>query len=99
MKFLKVMCVVALMLAVSTAAFAETQSVKVSGDITMRGIARGNYDLNSNDIETNAGGESSDWASYLTSTAEIQVDADLTDNVSGVIESNDISKPNKSGQL
>ncbi|MDP8257936.1 MAG: alginate export family protein [Candidatus Aadella gelida] len=85
MKLLKVMCVIALMFAVSTAAFAETQSVKVSGDITMRGMARNNYDLDSNDIPAAAGTENSDWATYLTSTAEIQVDADLTDNVSGVI--------------
>ncbi|MBU1083704.1 MAG: alginate export family protein [Candidatus Omnitrophota bacterium] len=83
MKLFKVLCVVALMLAVSTAAFAETQSVKVSGDITMRGLARGNYDLDSNDIKATT--ESSDWATYLTSTAEVQVDADLTDNVAGVI--------------
>ncbi|KJJ84255.1 hypothetical protein OMAG_001880 [Candidatus Omnitrophus magneticus] len=33
----------------------------------------------------NTGVESSDWSTYLTNTAEVQVDADLTDNVTGVI--------------
>ncbi len=83
MKLFKVMCVIALVFAMSAIAYAETQSVKVSGDITLRALARGDYDLNDNDI---AGlGESNDWATHLMSTAEIQIDADLTDNVAGVI--------------
>ncbi len=85
MKCLKVLCVLALVFAVSAVAYAETQSVKVSGDIALRAFARGDYDLNRDDAEVNTGGESNDWATYLLSTAEVQVDADLTDNVSGVI--------------
>jgi len=91
MRFLKVLCVVAIIFAISTIAYAETQSVKVSGDITLRSFLRRNYDLDNDDgpgTTNNAAGtgqESTDWASYLTSTAEVQIDADLTDNVSGVI--------------
>lgn len=85
MKFFKVLLVVALVFAVSTVAYAETQSVKVSGDITMRGIARDNYNLNEINDTNNNGLVSTNWASNLQSIAEIQIDADLTDNVSGVI--------------
>ena len=85
MKLLKVLCVFVLVFAVSAIAYAETQSVKVSGDITMRTFARNNYDLDNDDIEPITGGASTDWATYLLSTAEVQIDADLTDNVSGVI--------------
>ncbi len=91
MKLLKVLCVVALVFAVSAIAYAETQSVKVSGDITMRAFARQNYDLVDQDVEFDPlgigglGERSTDWATFLQSTAEVQVDADLTDNVSGVI--------------
>ncbi|MBD3295756.1 MAG: hypothetical protein GF392_00115, partial [Candidatus Omnitrophica bacterium] len=85
MRFVKVLCVMALVLAVSAVAYAETQSVKVSGDIGIRSFARDNYDLDKNDTEGANGTQSSDWATYLMSTAEVQIDADLTDNVSGVI--------------
>ncbi|MFC1549173.1 alginate export family protein [Candidatus Omnitrophota bacterium] len=91
MRFVKVLCVLALVFAVSTVAYAETQSVKVSGDITLQAFARNNYDLQSDDIPSiggaasNTGVESTDWATFLQSIAEIQIDADLTDNVSGVI--------------
>ena len=86
MKFLRIMCVVALLVAVSAIAYAETQSVKVSGDIALRAFARDNYDLNNDDAApAGNGSESNQWANYLTSTAEVQIDADLTDNVSGVI--------------
>lgn len=90
MKFLKVLCVLAMVFAVSAVAYAETQSVKVSGDIAMRAFARDNYDLSKNDLDATdvAGGSSSqtnNWATFLQSTAEVQVEADLTDNVSGVV--------------
>ncbi|MGB3113921.1 MAG: hypothetical protein WBC00_04830, partial [Candidatus Omnitrophota bacterium] len=86
MKLFKILCVLALVFAFTTIAYAETQSVKVSGDIALRTFARNNYDLDNDDaVATNNGAESTDWASYLLSTAEVQIDADLTDNVSGVI--------------
>ncbi|MBD3379323.1 MAG: hypothetical protein GF408_02555 [Candidatus Omnitrophica bacterium] len=86
MKLMKVLCVIALVFAVSAIAYAETQSVKVSGDITLRSFLRNNYDLDASDADnSNTGLQTNNWASYLTSTAEVQIDADLTDNVSGVV--------------
>ncbi|MFH1665574.1 MAG: alginate export family protein [Candidatus Omnitrophota bacterium] len=86
MKLLKVFCVLALVFVVSTIAYAETQSVKVSGDITLRSLTRGDFDLDRDDAAlVNTGSQSTDWATHLMSTAEVQIDADLTDNVSGVI--------------
>ncbi len=86
MRFLKVLCVMALVFAVSAVAYAETQSVKVSGDITMRGFARGCYDLNNDPVAlADDGSISNAWGTFLQSTAEVQIDADLTDNVGGVI--------------
>ncbi len=87
MKFLKVLCVIAMVFAVSAVAYAETQSVKVSGEITERAFARDNYDLSKNDLDVPAGGSSqtNNWSTFLQSTAEVQVEADLTDNVSGVV--------------
>jgi hypothetical protein len=83
MKFVKIICVVALVFAFSAVAYAETQSVKVSGDITARAFMRDNMDLNSRD--TGHTDVSTNTQSFLMSTAEVQIDADLTDNVSGVI--------------
>jgi len=40
MKFLRALCVLAVALCVAGSVYAETQSVKVSGDLTMRGIVR-----------------------------------------------------------
>jgi hypothetical protein len=78
--------VLALVLTVSAIAYAETQSVKVSGDITVRTFARNNYDLDNDDPNPfQFGVQSTDWATHLMSTTEVQIDADLTDNVSGVI--------------
>lgn len=90
MKFLKVLCVMALVFAVSATAYAETQSVKVSGDLTMRAFARDDYDLcvkghNNDPVVADDGTISNSWASFLQSTAEVQIDADLTDNVGGCI--------------
>ncbi|MDP8298600.1 MAG: alginate export family protein [Candidatus Tantalella remota] len=86
MKLLKVMCVIALVFAVSAIAYAETQSVKVSGDIAVDAFARNNYNLNRDTAAVvNNGSRSTSWETYLQSTTEIQIDADLTDNVSGVI--------------
>ena len=86
MKLFKVLCVMALVFAVSAIAYAETQSVKVSGDITVRGLARNNYDLNADDAAAaNTGSQSTNMATSLMSTTEIQIDADLTDNVAGTV--------------
>jgi len=66
-----------LILAMSLPAYAETQSVKVSGELTIRGIHRREFDLNEN-VRPKSD-------NFGMSTTEVQIDADLTDNVSTVI--------------
>jgi hypothetical protein len=85
MKVFKVLCVIAIAFALTATAYAETQSVRISGDITVRGFARHNFDLEKGDAESTAGTQSSDWASFAQSAVAVQVDADLTDNVGAVI--------------
>ncbi|NQU74150.1 MAG: alginate export family protein [Candidatus Omnitrophica bacterium] len=80
-KFFKVFCVFALAVFFVTPAFAEVQNVKISGDLTARVISRDDLDLD----KDNAGNNGDDVQNYFMSTAEIQIDADLTDNVSTVI--------------
>ena len=90
MKFLRILCVLALALCVTASVYAETQSVKVSGDLTMRGIYRNDYDLvtkvNENPATNgNVNGIDGENQSWAMTVAAVQVDADLTDNVSTVI--------------
>ncbi|MBI4335851.1 MAG: alginate export family protein [Candidatus Omnitrophica bacterium] len=63
--------------------YAEVQNVKVSGDIAARYIIRANYDLDKNETAgaTSSSGGLDNTDDYLQSSAEVQVDADLTDNV------------------
>jgi Alginate export len=75
-KFLKLMSVLAIVALIAVPAFAEVQNVKVSGDIDSKMITRNNYDLGSSVPNTN------DNDTWFTSTARVQIDADLTDNVS-----------------
>ncbi len=93
MKLLKILCVLAMALCLTASVYAETQSVKVSGDLTMRGIVRNDYSMISQVNENPAGtavagvrsgidGTDQSWAMTV---AAVQVDADLTDNVSTVI--------------
>ncbi len=88
MKFLRVLCVLALALCVTASVYAETQSVKVSGDLTMRGIARNGYDyrgtVDESDSARNGTGRES-YTSFALTNAEVEVAADLTDNVQTVI--------------
>jgi hypothetical protein len=100
MKFLRVLCVVALVAFFAVSAYAETQNVKVSGDLAIRGFARDNYGLGSAAFtgapnERNIvggvvgpnvmGSISRSNQGWFMSTTEVQVDADLTDNVSTCI--------------
>jgi hypothetical protein len=99
MKFLKVLSVVAMVALIATGAYAETQNVKVSGDLAIRAFFRDGYqDVNSfasqneqiADIATataNAGRDGIDRpnSQWFMSTTELQIDADLTDNVSTCI--------------
>jgi len=94
MRLLKGLCVLALAIGLTGLVYAETQSVKISGDLTVRSFFRGDYDLDKNDTEQGevftAGANirtsgSDDWQKYFMTTTEVQVDADLTDNVGAVI--------------
>jgi hypothetical protein len=71
--------VLALALSISVAAYAETQNLKVSGDLLMRAIDRNDFtlnkgvDLGANPLKYKASG--------ITTTTRVRIDADLTDNV------------------
>ena len=107
MKFVKFALVIAIALCLTASVYAETQSVKVSGDLTVRGLWRSGYDYRSETPEplgtiaaprtgmtadttgmgTGAVGFSAPGTSqsWFMSTTEVQIDADLTDNVSTCI--------------
>ncbi len=77
MRFVGMVAAIVLILAFALPAYAETQSVKISGDLTFRGIHRKDFDLDVNTVP--------DRENFAITTAEVQIDADLTDNVSTVI--------------
>lgn len=99
MKHLRILSVFALALAFSASAFAETQTVKVSGSVDAKWIYKENFDLrDGNDSAlvpvtgtvagTPAGNsvtDSTDAADWFMSTVQVEIAADLTDNVSVVI--------------
>ncbi len=87
MRLLKGLCVLVLAIGLTGLVYAETQSVKISGDLTIRSIFRGDYDLDRNHAEevSTRTGNQDDWQTYFMTTTEVQIDADLTDNVSAVI--------------
>ena len=100
MKHLKALSVLALMLVLAAPAFAETQNVKVSGSIDAYWFYRVNLDLQDNNDSgaipvggavptsggtTNTTGHSSEADDFFMSITQIEVSADLTDNVSTVI--------------
>ncbi|MDD4899934.1 MAG: alginate export family protein, partial [Candidatus Omnitrophica bacterium] len=81
--------VLAFVLGISFAAYAEVQNVKVSGDLTMMGVVRENFDLTKTAANGWIGGSASnrydDTEKDLLSIVRVRVDADLTDNVSTTI--------------
>jgi len=94
MKFMKIACVIAVALCLAGSVYAETQSVKVSGDLTVRGIFRDHYNYLSSAGNQEPGGSATSTTrtgntrtnqEWIMSVPEIQVDADLTDNVQTVI--------------
>lgn len=100
MKHLKVLAVLGLALALCVPAFAETQTVKVSGSLDAYWIYRHNLDLRDNndagaypegetvaavDSPDDDGINNSEGDSFFMSIAQVEVAADLTDNVSVVI--------------
>ena len=76
MKRLISLCALVLVVALASAAYADVQSVKVSGDITIRAIARENYDLKdeTDNLSATAQGSEDDTGYYM-STTRVQIDA------------------------
>lgn len=71
---------------------AEVQNIRVSGDIDLKAMSYHNYDLKEKQGNIPGGGASGaapitndDDARFLLSTVHLQVDADLTDNVSATV--------------
>ncbi len=95
----KVVALLALGLVFSASAFAETQNVKVSGTLDVYSFYRNNFDLfDGNDAgvlplgatapgssHSGTSSERSDADNFFFSITQVQVSADLTDNVSTVI--------------
>ena len=79
-RFLKLMSVLAIVALIAVPAFAEVQNVKVSGDIDTKVIYRNNYDFKQG--PTAGAVANSDKDIWYMTTARVQIDADLTDNVS-----------------
>ncbi|MBU1006515.1 MAG: alginate export family protein [Candidatus Omnitrophica bacterium] len=75
-KIMKVCIVLTVVAFLAAPAFAEVQNVKVSGDIKTMGIYRDDFDLKENDNSYD------DQAAWYQSIVRVQIDADLTDNVS-----------------
>jgi len=83
---------IAMVALVAAPAYAEVQNVKVGGDITIRGISQSTYDLDNGDEATTVGlrgrgidGAGDENATSFMATLGLNVDADLTDNVSATI--------------
>src|SRR3989338_7770961 len=101
MKHLRALSVLALALVLAAPAFAETQNVKVSGSIDAYWFYRVNFDLRDNNdvgvvpVGSGAGiydhgatgdtHQKSEADDYFMTITQIEVAADLTDNVSTVI--------------
>jgi len=83
MRLLRTICVIALAVSLTAVAYAATQSVKLSGDIEARGFFRDNWAI-ARATEENAAIDRN-YQSWAMTTAEVQLDADLTDNVAAVI--------------
>ncbi|UCH12144.1 MAG: alginate export family protein [Candidatus Omnitrophota bacterium] len=79
MRLLTAIGVAALVIAFCVPAFAETQSVKVSGDIAITHVYQRNLDLNKDDGDATLG--ASDTSNFFMQQVGLNVDADLTDNV------------------
>lgn len=88
MKLMRIFCALAMVLSLSAVAYAETQSVKVSGDMTVRSFFRDAYSpmfrSTPTEVDGTVGrdGTTSSTQTWAMSTTEVQIDADLTDNVS-----------------
>ncbi len=77
----------AFVVGITFAAYAEVQNVKVSGDITVKGVARDNFDFTKvpSDMSGNNNINFEDTQRDLLSITRVRVDADLTDNVMATV--------------
>jgi hypothetical protein len=82
-KRLIVVLALAFVVGMAFTAFAEVQNVKVSGDVTVMGVARNYLDLTAPGTVTASG--FSRKITALISNVRVKVEADLTDNVSTVV--------------
>ena len=64
-----------------SAAYAEVQNIKVSGDLNMFGVIRNNFAL----VRGDEGDRHNNDESFFATQARVRIDADLTDNVSATI--------------
>jgi len=64
-----------------SAAYAEVQNVKVSGDIIASGVARSHFNL----VNTDPGDKSVLKQNFLMTQTRVRIDADLTDNVMATV--------------
>lgn len=77
-------------MALTGTAYAEVQNIRISGDLELKAITQANYDLKGKQLNFSHPGSvgtvtNDDDVSYFLSTVHIQVDADLTDNVSATV--------------
>ncbi|MBI4341409.1 MAG: alginate export family protein [Candidatus Omnitrophica bacterium] len=74
------------MAATAMPSFAETQNVRVGGDITTRAFIRSNLDLrDGNDISDTQPSDLDDHDRFIQTTTGLNINADMTDNVSAGI--------------
>jgi len=64
-----------------SAAYAEVQNVKISGDIIASGVARNHFNL----ANTNTADKSILKQTFLMTQTRVRIDADLTDNVAATV--------------
>ncbi|MBN1687929.1 MAG: alginate export family protein [Candidatus Omnitrophica bacterium] len=92
-----------LCVALAVPAFAAVENVKLSGDITIRGLYRDGYTLGNLETSTYNGGvfAGDDDQKFFMSTVRLRVDADLTENISAEVElmnQRDIDAPSGGAQ-
>jgi hypothetical protein len=86
----RLILVIALALVVGltfSAAYAEVQNVKVSGDINIIGAVRNNFDLSNpgNPSSSSLQTKENDNGSFFATQTRVRIDADLTDNVMATV--------------
>ena len=81
MRLLTAICVAAIAVAFCVPAFAETQNVKISGDINVWTLARHNFNLDKS-VDAPGTANGGDTTAVFMQQVGLNVEADLTDNVS-----------------